>query len=80
MIEIIQSAGIIFLIITTVVTANAFRKNSFNGFQYFMFFLILSGFIGFARPILSEEVLLPVFLFFSLFSQAIKNPSKIKAM
>lgn len=77
MIEIIQSAGTIFLIVTTLVTANAFRKNSFNGFQYFMFFLILSGFIGFARPILFEEVLLPVFLFFSLFSQSIKNPSKI---
>nr|WP_315217743.1 O-antigen ligase family protein [uncultured Flavobacterium sp.] len=69
---IIQQLGFFFLVLTTFLTVIAFQKSTFNGFTFFMYFLILSGFLGFARPILFEEISLPLLISFSMLPQ-LKN-------
>jgi hypothetical protein len=75
---IIQQLGLFFLVLTTILTALAFQKSAFTGFTFFMYFLILSGFLGFARPILFEEIALPIFISLSILPQLKSIGGKVK--
>ncbi|MBW7869136.1 MAG: O-antigen ligase family protein [Brumimicrobium sp.] len=62
MVALIQSLKVLFLIFTTIITVYYFIKDYKIGFKYYLFFVILSGLLGFVRPIFAEEIILPIII------------------
>jgi len=67
MAPLIQSLKVFFLIFTTGITIYFFIKNYKIGFKYYMYFVIISALLGFARPIFAEEIIIPVILTLSAY-------------
>lgn len=61
---ILQSVKILFLLFTTGVTIYMFLRDASKGLQVFMVFMCISGFLGFARPIFAEAIVLPLCIIF----------------
>jgi len=66
MLSLIQYLKDIFLLITTLITIFLFLKNYKTGFYFYLIVLIISGFLGFARPIFAEEIVLPIIILLSV--------------
>ena len=76
----IQYFKILFLLLTTGITIYFSFKNNREGLKYYMIFLIFSGFLGFARPIFAEEIILPIVILLGIFTKTHFNSKKISLL
>lgn len=56
----LQSLKILFLFLTTIVVIYMFLRDARKGINVYLIFMCICGFLGFARPIYAEAIILPL--------------------